>query len=30
LLKKHRHGFHAAIHVTIGGTTYTIGTVKLK
>jgi hypothetical protein len=30
LLKKHKHGFHATIHVTIGGTTYTIGTVKLK
>jgi hypothetical protein len=30
LLKKHKHGFHATIHVTIGGKTYTIGTVKLK
>jgi hypothetical protein len=29
LLKKHKHGFHATIHVTIDGTTYSIGTVKL-
>lgn len=30
LLKKHRHGFPVTIHVTIGGTTYTIGHVKVK
>jgi hypothetical protein len=30
LLLTHRHGFHATIRVTIGGKTYTIGTVKLK
>jgi hypothetical protein len=30
LLKKHRHGFTVTIKVTIGGTTYTIGTAKLK
>lgn len=30
LLKKHRHGLPATIHVTIGGTTYTIGHVKVK
>lgn len=30
LLKTHRHGFTVTIKVAIGGTTYTIGTVKLK
>jgi hypothetical protein len=30
LLKKHRHGFTVTIHVTVNGTTYTIGSVKVK
>ena len=30
LLKQHRHGFHVTIKVTVNGTTYTIGSVKLK
>jgi hypothetical protein len=30
LLKKHRHGFTVTIKVTVNGTTYTIGTAKVK
>jgi hypothetical protein len=30
LLGKHRRGFTVTIHVTVNGTTYTVGTVKVK
>jgi hypothetical protein len=30
LLKKHPHGFTVTIHDTVNGTTYTVGTVKIK